>query len=367
MPVPHILRIIPALLLCCAVTLAHGDNIQLQDGHPDRYVVVKGDTLWAIAGRFLKDPWRWPEVWKLNREQIKNPHWIYPGDVVVLDASSGQPELHLLRETVVLQAEAHEEALARNAIPAISPSVIAPFLTQPLVVDESSLSKAPEIVAAEDERILLGAGHKAYISRIEEGDGNTWQLYQQGNPLIDPDTKKTLGYEAIHLGDARVTRYGAPATVEITRSRQEAKVGDKLVKMPNDLMPSFVPHAPENEISGLILSISGGMAEAGRNSIVSINRGRADGLEVGHVLAINRKGETLEKKSNPQEHIPRTKLSRDSEGKTLFTFDKGEAPLQLPDERVGLLMVFRTFEHVSYALVMQSALPIHILDKIHNP
>ena len=366
MPDRHTIRIIPVLLLCCAALLAHAEDVKLKDGHPDRYVVVKGDTLWAIAGRFLKDPWRWPEVWKMNRTQIRNPHWIYPGDVVVLDTSSGTPELRLLHETLTLQAEAHEEALAKTAIPAIAPSVIAPFLAQPLVVDEGSMKTAPSIIAAEEGRILLGAGHKAYTSRIDEEEGGNWQIYQQGDALTDPDSKKVLGFEAVYLGDARVTRFGDPATLEITRSKQEARKGDKLVKMPTELMNSFVPHAPEGKASGRIMSIFGGMEEAGRNSIVTINRGKADGMEQGHVLAIDRRGATLPRPSNPIEHVPRTSISRDSEGKPSLNLVK-DAPIQLPDERIGLLMVFRTFEHVSYALVMQSEQPIHPLDNVHTP
>ncbi|TSA48594.1 MAG: LysM peptidoglycan-binding domain-containing protein [Nitrosomonadales bacterium] len=362
-------RIIPMLLLCCVVSLARAEDIQLQDNHPDRYVVVKGDTLWAIAGRFLKDPWRWPQIWKMNREQIKNPHWIYPGNVIVLDTSSGSPELRLLRETVTLQPEAREEALAKEAIPTISPSIIAPFLTQPLVVDESGMKDAPAIVSGEEGRLLLGAGHKAYVDRIDEDSGLNWQIYQQGAALTDPDTKEVLGHEAIYLGDARVSRFGEPTTIEITRSRQEIHIGDKLVRMPATLMGSFVPHAPDSEITGRVLSIFGGMSEAGRNTIITVNRGKADGLEEGHVLAIDRHGEALPKKTNPREHIPEVNLetSHDSEGKLIVNLAKEHGQIKLPDERVGLIMVFRTFERVSYALVMQSEQPIHLSDIIRTP
>jgi hypothetical protein len=370
----YMMRIIPTLLLCCVTLPVQAEDIQLQDNHPDRYVVVKGDTLWAISGRFLKDPWQWPQVWKMNRTQIKNPHWIYPGNVIVLDTSNGSPELRLLRETVTLQPEAREEALAKEAIPTIAPSIIAPFLTQPLVVDESSMKDAPTIVSGEDERLMLGAGHKAYVDHIDDSDGLNWQIYQPGKALTDPETKEILGYEAIYLGDARVSRFGEPATIEITRSTQEAAVGSKLVKMPTALMGSFVPRAPDSEINGRVLSIFGGMAEAGRNTIVTINRGKADGIEEGHVLAIDRRGAVLPKKSkvDPRDHIPEVHLdiSRDSDGKMVVNLpkeDKAKTEIQLPDERIGLLMVFRTFEHVSYALVMQSEQPIHLSDTVRTP
>ncbi|HEY3327848.1 MAG TPA: LysM peptidoglycan-binding domain-containing protein, partial [Novimethylophilus sp.] len=221
-------RIITLLLLCSTVSLACADELQLQANHPERYVVVKGDTLWGISAKFLKDPWRWPQIWKMNREQIKNPHWIYPGDVVVLDTSNGQPELRLLRETVTLEPGVIAEPLEQAAIPAISPSVISPFLSQPLVIETKQLEESPEIVAAPDGRLVLGAGYRAYVSAINEGDGMTWQIYRPGEALVDPETKQTLGHEAVYLGDAKVVRYGEPATVAITRSKEEITVKDKL-------------------------------------------------------------------------------------------------------------------------------------------
>ena len=369
-------RIITLLLTCSFSLIAGAETVQLQDNHPDRYVVIKGDTLWSISGRFLKDPWHWPQVWKMNRDQIKNPHKIYPGDVVILDTSKGEPELRLLRETVTLEPSAVEEPLEKIAIPAIPPSAIGPFLSQPLVVEESQLQDAVEIIGAPDDRIVLGAGYRAYASKIENADGINWQIFRPGEALVDPDTKKTLGYEAVYLGDAKVVGFGEPATISITKSKKEVLINDKLMPTPERLMTGFLPHAPESDFLGKIMTSYGGVAEIGRGAIVTLNRGSEDGLEEGHVLAVLTDGETLAPK--PKKVVKKEGLSelnyttsRDADGKLVINFEKsseGEVkPVKLPDERIGLVMVFRTFQHVAYALVMQSERPLHVGDLVKTP
>lgn len=368
-------RIISLLLFCSFAPLALAAELQLKDQHPDRHVVVKGDTLWGIAGKFLKDPWRWPEIWKMNRAQIKNPHLIYPGDVVVLDVSGGRPELRLLRETVTLEPGAVIEPLEKTPIPTIAPAVIGPFLSQPLVVEEKQLEEAPEIIGAPDGRLILGSGYRAYVSAIPDGAGLQWQIFRPGQPLIDPETKETLGYEAVYLGDAKVLRHGEPATVTITRSKQEITLNDKLVEAPEKLLGNFVPHAPDMEVQGRIMSAYGNATEIGRNSIVTINRGTADGLESGHVLAVYSAGRELPDKKkmvDPRDHKPELNIEtgRDAEGKLIVNLKKDDdsaKTIKLPDERVGLVMVFRTFDHVAYALVMQSERPIHVNDVVKTP
>lgn len=370
-------RIITLLMLCGIASLACADELQLQPNHPDRYVVVKGDTLWGISGKFLKDPWRWPQIWKMNRAQIKNPHWIYPGDVVVLDTSQGQPELRLLRQTVTLEPGVIEEPLAQAAIPAISPSVIAPFLSQPLVVDDDQLKNSPEIVAGPENRLVLAPGYRAYVNAINEGDGQTWQIYRPGAALIDPETKQTLGHEAIYLGDATVVRYGEPATITITRAKEEISIDDKLVAVSDtQMIGSYVPHAPDSDIDGRIMSAYGSIAEIARNNIVTLNRGSADGLEQGHVLAVYNAGKEITRSRKPEvdprDHIPQVNLDvqKGEDGKRIVNLvkdDDGPKVIKLPDERIGLVMVFRTFEHVAYALVMQSEQPIHMNDVVKNP
>lgn len=375
-------HIIAPLLLCCLASFAWAEDVQLRDNHPDRYTVVKGDTLWGISGKFLKEPWRWPQIWKMNRAQIKNPHRIYPGDVVVLDTSGGQPQLRLLRETVALEPGVRVEPLEKQAIPTISPSAIGPFLSQPLVIEPGGLNGAPSIVAAEEGHLVLGQGIKVYVDRIETGEALNWQIFRPGKSLIDPDTQAVLGTEATYLGEARVVRHGAPATIEIMRAVTDIYTGDKLVGAPEVILNSFVPHAPEGAIEGRIISAYTNVAEIGPNSIVTINRGKVDGIEEGHVLAIREFGRTLPvPKDAPKvqkegyvnlERNEDGSIRRNEDGKVQVRVGNravGEEikGLKLPDERIGLLMVFRTFDRVSYALVLQAERAVHVMDIVATP
>jgi hypothetical protein len=376
-------HIIAPLLLWCLASTAWADTIQLQENHPDRYVVVKGDTLWGISGRFLKDPWQWPQVWKMNREQIRNPHLIYPGDVVVLDMSGGTPRLRVLHETVVVEPGAVVEPLAAQAIPTIPPSVIAPFLSQPLMVTREDLDAAPRVLGTEDSRLLIGNGMHLYADKVEDGDGLAWQVFRPGKPLIDPDTKKELGVEAIYLGEAKTLHYGQPATLEMARMKQDVNKGDRLIPPSPSEMKSFAPRAPEGDIKGRIISTYDGPNSVGRNYIVAINRGASEGLEPGHVLAIHKEGATVptgREDSGPRQGYVRFErnedgtIKRDEQGRAITrvgteSLDGKVVPkeVKLPDERTGLLMVFKTFEHVSYALVMQSTRQIQAMDVVTTP
>lgn len=385
-------NIITLLMFCCLSFHLNAQEVALKKNHPDRHVVVKGDTLWGISAKFLNDPWQWPKVWKLNRAQIKNPHLIYPGDVVFLDMSSGSPELKLLRETITLQPGAVEEPLDKTAISTIPLNVIAPFLSQPLIIEKDQLAESPRIVAGQDNRVVLSPGTRIYINKIEEGDGLNWFVYRPGDNLVDPDTKEVLGVEATYLGDARITKYGAPASATIAKAKEEIFIKDRLVPSGDEVVTNFVPHAPDTEMTGRIIKIYGGLAEAGPQSIVSISRGTADGIEVGHVLAINRYGpvikdpeptkETDEQIKAKADAKPKLKelnfdVSRDADGKPVVNFEKkpettGELVLEpgyikLPDERIGLLMVFRVFERISYALIMQASEPVNTSDVIKTP
>jgi hypothetical protein len=385
-------NIITLLMFCCSSFHLNAQEVALKANHPDRHVVVKGDTLWGISGKFLKDPWLWPKVWKLNRAQIKNPHLIYPGDVVFLDMSSGKPELKLLRETITLQPGIVEEPLAKTAISTIPLNVIAPFLSQPLIIEKDQLADSPRIIAGQDNRVVLSPGTRVYFNKIEEGDGLNWYVYRPGNDLVDPDTKEVLGVEATYLGDAKVTKYGEPASGDIVRAKEEIFTKDRLVPSGDEVITNFVPHAPEADITGRVIKIYGGLAEAGPQSIVSISRGSADGIEVGHVLAISRYGRVIKDPEQPKETEeqkqakanakPKLKelnfdVKRDADGKAVVNFEKtSEAKgalvlepgmIKLPDERVGLLMVFRVFDRISYGLVMQASEPINTLDSVKTP
>ena len=379
--------IITPLLFCCLASYAlAADDVELQQGHPDRYVVVKGDTLWGISGKFLKDPWKWPQVWNMNRDQIKNPHLIYPGDVVVLDTTGGNPQLSLLRETVTLQPDVIVEPLEKEAVPTIPPNIIEPFLSRPLIIEKDALEDAPAIIAGPDNRVALSVGTRIYIDNIEEASGPVWHIYRPNRALVDPVTQELLGIEALYLGDARVTRYGEPATATITRAKEEIFVEDKLVVAPDTIQNNFVPHAPDQQIDGVIMSIYGGVAEAGAKTIVSINKGALDGLEQGHVLSINRAGEWVSR--NPrnkrtEEKFPMKEFkykdvdpltvdpAKAEEDKEEYDPEKDPANnpnlIKLPDERIGLLMIFRAFDRVSYGLIMQASGPVNTLDIVKTP
>jgi hypothetical protein len=380
-------------MFCCLSFHLNAQEVELKKGYPDRHVVVKGDTLWGISGKFLKDPWLWPKVWKLNRAQIKNPHLIYPGDVVFLDMSSGKPELKLLRETITLQPGAVIEPLEKTAISTIPLNVIAPFLSQPLIIEKDQLAGSPRIIAGQENRVVLSPGTRIYINKIEEGDGLNWYVYRPAGDMIDPDSKEVLGVEAIYLGDAKISKYGEPASANVTKAKEEIFVKDRLVPSGEDVITNFVPHAPEADIKGRIIKIYGGLAEAGPESIVSISRGSKDGIEVGHVLAINRYGQIIkdpEPDSKETEEQARARanakpklkelnfdVSHDADGKPIVDFEKKSEKnntlavepgmIKLPDERVGLLMIFRVFDRVSYGLVMQSSLPINTQDIVQTP
>jgi len=340
--------ILALILLFGFSSLSSAADIALQDHRPDRYVVVKGDTLWGIAGKFLKDPWRWPEIWKMNKEQIKNPHWIHPGDMIVLDTSGDSPELRLVTglETVKLSPRIRIEPAATSAIPSIPPTAIGPFLSKPLVIEAGALEKAPYIIGTEESRVVLGAGNNAYVQSIKEGGALRWHIYRSGKALVDPDTEATLGYEGVYLGDATIAHYGEPATIAIVKSVQEINIGDRLVEAKEEAVSAYVPHAPEKAINGRIISAYEGVAEVGKGAIVTLNKGGRDGLEVGHVLALYRHGRNVSPAGN--DHV-------------------SPESVKLPDERYGLVFVFRVFDKLSYALVMQSARPVQMLDDVRTP
>ncbi|HZT63453.1 MAG TPA: LysM domain-containing protein [Burkholderiales bacterium] len=348
--------------------LAQGD-LQVKDTAPDRYVVQKGDTLWSIATKFLSDQWRWPEVWRMNQEQIRNPHQISPGDVLVLDRKASPPQLRLGdssgssgdgggggarapegEDSVKLLPRVYTSNLGAGPIPAIPPRAIEPFLTQPLLIEEGGLDRAPRIIATQEDRVNLGAGNLAYVSGFGKATDEVWQVYRAGQPLVDPDSQLTLGYEAVFLGTARVTRPGEPATVQIVNSKKEISAGDRLIPSPPATIPQYVPHAPASKVNGRIIAFYDLLptSSGGRDSIVSINRGTRHGLEPGNVLAMHRNVVIYD------------------QADYLKSRDRSPA-IQLPPERYGLVYIFRTFASVSYALVMESTRPVQSGDIVQNP
>jgi hypothetical protein len=344
-------RIISALILAVTAALASAaDAPQLVDNPPDRHVVVKGDTLWGISGKFLKEPWRWPEIWEMNRDQIKNPHLIYPGDVVYLDRSGAKPRLRLGKKvsgtqpgTVKLQPQIHSEG-STSAIPSIPPHVIEPFISRPLVLDPADAGSAVRIVATQEERVMLGSGDVGFASNIADASVADWNVFRPGKPMIDPETGAVIGQEAFYLGRARLIQPGEPATLRITEAKEEIFRGDQLLPAPPATIPSFVPRRPDGEIAGSIMTIYGDKTEGGTGSVISINRGRLDGLEVGNVVALWR---------------VRVAKAYDAQLRRV------EVPI--PDERYAVAFVFRTFDRVAYALVMSASKSVHKGDIVRNP
>jgi hypothetical protein len=352
-----------------------GNVLEIQPNAPDSYVVQKGDTLWGISRKFLTQPWRWPDIWRLNKEQIKNPHLIFPGDIVRLDRATGTLSIERLTPRV------REERLAREAIPTVPLRVLEPFLSAPLVIERGGLDNAPRIFATQEGRYNVGAGARAYVTGMGQSKELLWQLYRPGIALVDPDTKDILGYEAIYLGNARVMRSGDPATVQVLTAKQEVSEGDRLVVAPQPQVFSFAPRAPDKPIRARVMSLYDGRSDArtdllldrpdwagirsdavakslyesfgetGGLSIVSLNKGAKDGLEVGHVLALFR-GTTV---ANNRSVGP------------FYMGERKQEPIDLPEERFGLLMVFRTFDNLSYALTLGVERPVAPGDLVKTP
>jgi len=347
-----------------------GNVVQLQPDAPDSYVVQKGDTLWGISAKFLREPWRWPEIWRLNKDQIRNPHLIYPGEIVRLDRATGTLSLDRVEPRV------REERLAAEAIPTIPLKVVEPFLSRPLVIERGGLDKAPQIVATQEGRYNIGAGSRAYVAGVQDSKETLWQVYRPGPPLIDPETNQLLGYEAIYLGQARIEKRGDPSTVRILSAVQEISVGDRLVVAPIPQVFAFAPRPPDKPLNGRVISIYSAitdtrselyigrtdlpayqmqpeikLGETGGLSIVSLNRGAREGLEPGHVLALSRDELVIRDNSVGP-----------------FLMGKERPPnVQLPVERIGLVMVFRVFDTVSYALTLGVERPVRRADLVTKP
>jgi hypothetical protein len=371
----------------------------LQADAPDQYTVVKGDTLWGLAGRFLKDPWKWPQIWNMNRDQIRDPHWIYPGDVIRLDRTGEYPSLSLAgaggsatgagpdaaaSNVVKLDPRIRIEPL-QASIPTIPGSVIGPFLTQPLVIESGGLEGAPTILALEEKRVIVSEGSTAYADRIGMSDGVNWQVYRPGSTFRDPETGEILGFEARYLGDARVRRYGDSSTataLDITKSREEINRGDRLAPSRESAFLSYMPRSPGKPLRGLIMSVDGGVSEVGQYQIVTLNRGSRDGVEAGYVLASYRRGTYIGSADSaplldtggmfrgmdvrPVPVVPDAPYAQPTEDKKAAP-DSRAGPLRLPDERNGLVLVFRVFEKMSYAMVMRASRPIYVGDVVQTP
>ncbi|MFL6699955.1 MAG: LysM peptidoglycan-binding domain-containing protein [Vitreoscilla sp.] len=334
---------------------------ELAENAPDTYTVKRGDTLWHISGMFLKSPWRWPELWGMNLEQIHNPHLIYPGQLLVLEKIDGMARLKLgttvggVGDTVKLSPSIRSESSESAAIASIPMNLISPFLTDAMIFDSNQMATAPRIVAVQENRMLLQRGDTAYVSG-DLGNTRSWQIFRAPKALVDPDTKEILGYEARYVGSADRKQDGeirpgaetgglnVPSSFTITSNKEDVATGDRLAPATVRDFAPFVPHPPANPVNGKIVSLYGDAMSAGTNQIVSLNRGARDGLERGTVLALWHEGAVTHDKSVEHGNL-----------------------IKLPDERIGVVFVFRVFDRMAYGLVLQTTEPSLPGDRVTQP
>ncbi len=331
---------------------------ELAPNAPDSHTVQKGDTLWDISKLFLKSPWRWPELWGMNLDQIRNPHLIYPGQVLVLVKTGDRATLRVAQpgsgvpgNTVKLSPRIRSNTLDGGAVASVPLHLIGPFLDQAVVFNAGELDNAPRVVATQEGRVMVSRGETAYV-RGDPAGARDFRVFREPKALIDPETKEVLGYEGRYVGTAELVRPAddggggavVPATFTMTSAKIEAAPGDRLSPVPQSELAAYVPHAPSVPTQGRIVGVYGEGLLAGQNQIVSINRGARDGIERGHVLALWRAGAPA---------IDKTVAER--------------TPMRLPDERHGLLFVFSVFDRVSYALVLSVKDPVRSGDRFTQP
>lgn len=334
------------LVLLSVSILVQAQESVFRENHPQRYEVVRGDTLWGIAGRFLNLPWKWPEIWHAN-PQINNPHLIYPGDVISLVYIDGQPRLMVNRGqggTIKLSPSIRSTPMA-EAIPTIPLEAINAFLNAGRIMENAAeLEAAPYVIGGEAESVVAGAGNRVYARGEVDEHVPAYGLYRRGKAYTDPQSGDFLGIHAQEIGNAQVLATERDiTTLMVSRSRQEVRVGDRLLETEERAVAStFFPSDPQDEIEGLILDVPNGVTQIGQYDVVILNKGARDNLEEGNVLAIYKTGETV-----------RDRIQNER--------------VQLPDERAGLLMVFRVYERMSYGIVLNAQRQLAILDKVRNP
>jgi len=357
-------RLVVAVLVFAAASASAAPTAcEFRADAPDQHVVVKGDTLWDISGTFLQKPWCWPTVWDMNREDIANPHWIYPGQIIWFDRAAGRLRLG---QPIAANSGVNDPAAERlrprvrtdgvgvDAVPSIPPGVIEPFLTQPLIIEDDELKGAPRIVATQEGHVFLGKDDKAYV-RGELGGNSAFQVFRPGAPLKDPVTQQIIAYEAFYLGTVKLQTEAKPGagsdvhTFTVTTATQEIGKGDQLRAVPPMPVRNYVPHPPAQPVAARVVSVYGGVTHAGQNQIVSINRGKLDGLDIGAVLQLYHAGATVSDSTAKKGWFGR------------------EQQVKLPDEEVGSLFIFRTFKHISYGLIMQVTAPVQIGDVAKSP
>jgi hypothetical protein len=357
-------------------------GVALADLAPDapaRHTVQPGDTLWSLAGLFLRSPWRWPELWGMNLEQLRDPHRLYAGQTLVLvrDTDSSRARLVVAAAqgagpagqdtppglaglpTVRTSPRARAEALPPLPIAPVSPRELAPYLSETVVLDSDALALAPRIVGSRDGRLLMSQGETAYVLG-DLGGQQDFRVFREPVALRDPLSGEVLGYEARFVGRARAVVPGPaaaaaastgadiPAALRLIHTRLEATVGDRLAPAAPVAWSGFVPRAPQAAVEARVVSVLGDGLSASQKQLVAVNRGARDGLERGHVLALWRAGER-----------------RAAPGAAASV--RSRPPLQFPDERHGTAMLVQVFERVSYALILDVAEPVRVGDRLSQP
>jgi len=331
------------VLTIAATTTGSAQTPQLADNFPDRYTVVEGDTLWGISSRFLSDPWRWPEVWQGN-PQVENPDLIFPGDVLVLTFVDGRPVLRSLRRQTVKLSPSPRVTKLSDAIPPIDPAAIEAYINSPLVTDTRELKKAGYIVEGLDSRLVSGKYDQVY-ARAVSGDAESYRVFRPGRTFVDPVSGERLGYEAVHVGDANMLKRGDDVSrLVLTKAFTEATVRDRLRPIEKQqALPFFHPKPPANEdVRGVILTAENEATELGALSVIAINLGEREGIEAGTVFRI---------------------LSQEMRRKDPLN----GSTYVIPEEKIGLALVFRTFEKVSYALITDSSRQVNSGDVLVSP
>ncbi len=318
------------------------EPVPLADGHPNEYVVQVGDTLWDISAAFLRDPWLWPEIWYVNPD-IENPHLIYPGDVLGLVYIDGQTRITNVRASTYRMSPQARVTPLSEAVTSIPFEDVAAFLSSGLVLEKSQADALPYLLETRGDHLIASAGNEVYVRGITGDVPSTrYNIVHVGDPLVDPDDGRLIGYHGIMVGEGSLRRTGDPATVALTNTSQEAVTGDRFLPAAVDVPLNFFPRSPSSNIDGRIISVVGGVTQIGQYQVVVMNRGSSDGLSVGDVLSVFQSGKVVDDRV------------------------KG-GNVRLPDEQAGTVMVFKTYDRISYGLVMEATDAIHIHDSIRNP
>jgi LysM repeat protein len=330
----------------------------LNPNAPKSYTVKRGDTLWGIASTFLRDPWLWPEVWYIN-PQVANPHLIYPGDTLALAyGRDGKPIIRLEQGGAARLDPRLRSSPLDGAIPTIPYSAISAFLSRPSVLTNEQIREAPHVVAFRDEHVIAGTGHEVYIADLKATPNSRFSIVHVGDELRDPDDNKVVGYEGIYTATALVSQPGSPTKALLIDTSRETVQGDKVLAADLDVPLNFMLRAPRNDVHGRIISVIDGTQAIGQYQIVVINRGKRHGIDAGHVLAVDQAGKVVRDVYGKQPGFARY----------LGGVGTQFSPkVKLPDERAGTLLIFKSFDRISYGLVVGAANIIHVHDVVHNP